>query len=159
MPTPSSAQRHEISRDPIRQPHIILLEFQEDGKSLVHRAAINTENVTWRGEVYSRAAIAIELPDTRDGETRARGTISNVDRFFSRALDSARQRINCRLILINADAPDAPPLIDTMNLLVIPSASGRSESIGFELAPRAGLLEPVPHKQTTKQEFPGIWLG
>jgi hypothetical protein len=158
MPTPSSSQRHELNRDPIRSPHIILLEFQEDGKSLVHRAAINTEDVVCGGNTYSRAAIQIELPETRDGETRARGTISNVDRFFSRAMDSARQRVNCRLILINVDAPDVA-LIDTMNLLVIPNASGRSESISFELAPRAGLLEPVPFKQTTKQDFPGIWLG
>jgi len=158
MPTPSSSQRHELNRDPIQSPHIILLEFQEDGKSLVHRAAINTEDVVWQGNTYTRAAIQIELPETRDGETRARGTISNVDRFFSRAVDSARQRINCRLILVNVDAPDVA-LIDTMNLLVIPNASGRSDSISFELAPRAGLLEPVPAKQTTKQDFPGIWLG
>lgn len=158
MPTPSTSQRHELNRDPVRSPHIILLEFQEDGKSLVHRAAINREDVEWQGNTYSRAAIQIELPETRDGETRARGTISNVDRFFSRAMDSARQRINCRLILINIDAPDVA-LIDTMNLLVIPNASGRSDSISFELAPRAGLLEPVPSKQTTKQDFPGIWLG
>lgn len=159
MPTPSNDHRHTLNRRPLVSPHIILLEFQEDGKSLVHRAAINTENVVWQGETYSRAAIQIELPETRDGETRARGTISNVDRFFSRAMDSARQRVNCRLLLINADALDAPPLIDTMNLLVIPNASGRSDSVSFELAPRAGLLEPVPFKQTTKQDFPGIWLG
>ena len=158
MPTPSTSQRHELNRDPVRSPHIILLEFQEDGKSLVHRAAINTEDVVWGGNTYSRAAIQIELPETRDGETRARGTISNVDRFFSRAMDSARQRVNVRLILINVDAPDVA-LIDTANLLVIPNASGRSDSISFELAPRAGLLEPVPSKQTTKQDFPGIWLG
>lgn len=158
MPTPSTSQRHELNRDPVRSPHIILLEFQEDGKALVHRAAINTEDVIWQGNTYTRAAIQIELPETRDGETRARGTISNVDRFFSRAMDSARQRINCRLILINIDAPEVA-LIDTMNLLVIPNASGRSDSISYELAPRAGLLEPVPSKQTTKQDFPGIWLA
>lgn len=158
MPTPSASQRHELNRDPVASPHIILLEFQEDGKDLVHRAAINTEDVEWQGDTYTRAAISIELPNTADGETRAKGTISNVDRFFSRAVDSARRRINCRLILINAGVPDSVALIDTKNLLVIPTASGRSDSISFELAPRAGLLEPVPHKQTTKPDFPGVWL-
>lgn len=158
MPVPTTEQRHKLNRDPIRDPHIILLEFQEDGRSMVHRAAINTENVEWRGNTYVRAAMLVELPETRDGETRAQIVISNVDRIFSRAMNAASQRINCRLILIDIGAPDVP-LIDTMNLLVIPSASGTSTSITGQLAPRATLLEPVPHRQTTKQDFPGVWLS
>lgn len=158
MPTPDSAQRHKLNRDPIRDPHIILLEFKEDGKSMVHRAAINTENVEWRGETYVRAAIQVELPETRDGETRAQVVMSNIERIFSRAMNAATQRINVRLILIDIGAPDVP-LIDTLNLLVIPSASGSSTSITGQLAPRASLLEPVPHRQTTKADFPGVWLS
>lgn len=158
MPVPSASQRHKLNRDPIRDPHIILLEFQEDGKSMVHRAAINTEDITWRGNVYDRAAISVELPETRDGETRAQLSMSNVERIFSRALNAATQRINVRMILIDIGAPEVP-LIDTMNLLVIPSASGNSSSITGQLAPRATLLEPIPHRQTTKQEFPGVWLA
>ena len=156
MPVPSASQRHKLNRDPIRDPHIILLEFQEDGRSLVHRAAINTEDVEWRDETYFRAAIQVELPETRDGETRAQIVMSNIERIFSRAMNAATQRINCRLILIDIGAPELP-LIDTMNLLVIPSASGTSTSITGQLAPRASLLEPVPHRQTTKQDFPGVW--
>ena len=125
---------------------------------MVHRAAINTEDVTWEGEVYTRAAISVELPETRDGETRAQVVMSNVERIFSRAMNAATQRINVRLILIDIGAP-AVPLIDTMNLLVIPSASGSSTRITGQLAPRATLLEPVPHRQTTKQDFPGVWLA
>lgn len=158
MPTPSTSQRHKLNRDPVSDPHIILLEFQEDGKSMVHRAAINTEDVTWEGEVYTRAAISVELPETRDGETRAQVVMSNVERIFSRAMNAATQRINVRLILIDFGAP-AVPLIDTMNLLVIPSASGNSTRITGQLSPRATLLEPVPHRQTTKQDFPGVWLA
>ena len=158
MPVPSASQRHKLNRDPIRDPHIILLEFQEDGRSLVHRAAINTEDVEWRDETYFRAAIQVELPETRDGETRAQIVMSNIERIFSRAMNAATQRINCRLILIDIGAPELP-LIDTMNLLVIPSASGTSTSITGQLAPRASLLEPVPHRQTTKQDFPGVWLA
>lgn len=158
MPAPDSAQRHKLNRDPIRDPHIILLEFKEDGRALVHRAAVNTEDVTWQGDLYTRAAISVELPETRDGETRAQVVMSNVERIFSRAMNAATQRINVRLILIDIGAPDVP-LIDTMNLLVIPSASGSSTSITGQLAPRASLLEPVPHRQTTKQDFPGVWLS
>lgn len=158
MPDASASQRHILNRRPLVDPHIILLEFKEDGKSMVHRAAINTEDVEWRGESYVRAAIQVELPETRDGETRAQVVMSNIERIFSRAMNAAEQRINVRLILIDIGAPDVP-LIDTMNLLVIPSASGSSTSITGQLAPRASLLEPVPHRQTTKADFPGVWLS
>lgn len=158
MPTPTEAQRHKLNRDPVADPHLILLEFQEDGKSLVHRAAINTEDVTWEGDVYSRASISVELPQTGDGETSAQLVASNIDRILGRAINSATQRINVRLILIDSALPDAA-IIDTKNLLVIPSASGSATQVSATLAPRASLLEPVPAKQTTKADFPGIWLA
>lgn len=158
MPTPTPAQRHKLNRDPVVDPHIILLEFQEDGKSFVHRAAINTEDVTFEGNVFSRAAISVELPQTADGETSAQLVASNIDRVFGRAINSATQRINVRLILIDAALPDAA-IIDTKNLLIMPSASGSATQVSAALAPRASLLEPVPSKQTTKADFPGIWLA
>jgi hypothetical protein len=157
MPVPSNDQRHKLNRDPVADPHIVLIEFQEDGRSLVHRAAINTEDVTWRGNVYTRAAISVEMPETRDGETRAQLAMSNVDRLISRALNGATQRINVRIILIDFAAPDTP-IIDTKNLLVMPSASGNSETVTGQLGPRASLLEPIPFKMTTREDFPGLWL-
>jgi len=157
MPTPTEAQRHKLNRDPVVDPHIVLLEFHEDGSAEIHRAAINNEDIEWQGETYSRAGISIELPTTQDGETRAQLVMANIDRIISRALNSATRRINVRIILIDVGAPDLP-LIDTKNLMIIPSASGNSERITAQLGPRAGLLEPVPFKQTTKAEFPGIWL-
>lgn len=158
MPTPTPAQRHKLNRDPVEEPHLILLEFKEDGKSFVHRAAINTEDVDRGGETYDRAAISVVLPKTGDGETSAQLVASNVDRVFGRAINAARQRINVRLILIDFAAPDIA-IIDTKNLLVISSASGTGTQITATLAPRATLLEPVPSKQTTKADFPGIWLA
>lgn len=157
MPVPTDSQRHKLNRDPVSDPHVVLLEFQEDGQSTVHRAAINTEDVEWNGEVYYRAAISIELPTTADGETRAQIVASNIDRILSRALNAATQRINVRIILIDVSAPGIP-LIDTRNLMVVPQASGNAETITGQIGPRASLLEPVPFKQTTKAEFPGIWL-
>lgn len=158
MPTPTVEQRHKLDRDPVRDPHIVLLEFQEDGQSAIHRAAINTDDVTWNGNVYYKASITINLPNTSGDETRASLTASNVDRLLSRALDSANRRINVRIILIDYAAPDAA-IIDTKNLMIIPSASGNAKEINVELGPRASLLEPVPFKKTTKMEFPGIWLA
>jgi hypothetical protein len=158
MPNPTDAQRHKLNRDPIRDPHIILLEFQEDGQAAINRAAINTEDVIWNGNTYYRSSIDIQLPVTGDNETRAIMTASNIDRLLSRALDCANQRISVRMILIDYAAPEVP-IIDTKNLLVIPSASGDTNSVSADLGPRATLLEPIPFKKTTKQEFPGIWLA
>jgi hypothetical protein len=158
MPNPTDAQRHKLNRDPIRDPHIILLEFQEDGQAAINRAAINTEDVIWNGNTYYKSSIDIQLPVTGDNETRATMTASNIDRLLSRAIDSANQRINVRMILIDYAAPETA-IIDTKNLLVIPSASGDANSVTADLGPRATLLEPVPSKKTTKLEFPGIWLA
>lgn len=158
MPEATDSQRHKLNRDPVRDPHVILLEFQEDGQDSILRVAVNTEDVTWEGNLYTRAAIHITFPQSGGGDTRAQLAASNVNRALSRALNAATRRISCRLILIDV-ANDTVPLIDTANLLVIPSASGRADKVTAELAPRASLLEPVPAKRTTKQDFAGIWLA
>ena len=158
MPIVTPAQRHKLNRDPVADPHIVLLEFQEDGQAAIERAAINTEDIEWNGHTYHRAAIEITLPSSGDGETRAQLVASNVDRIISRALNAATQRVNVRIILIDVTAPDMP-LVDTQNLLVIPSASGGAVEVTADLGPRASLQEPVPFRRTTKQDFPGVWLA
>lgn len=159
MPTVSDAQRHKLNRDPVSDPHVILIEFQEDGQSVIERAALNNEDIVWNGETYYRSDIEVQTPSTGDGEISAQLVASNIDRYLSRALDGARQRINVRLILIDTAAPDTP-LIDTLNLMVMPGASASDDgTVSAQLAARAGLLEPVPFKRTTKVEFPGVWLA
>lgn len=158
MPRVTDAQRHKLNRDPIRDAHLVLLEFQEDGSPTVHRAVANTEDFDWRGNTYYRRQVGIELPNTGKGETSAKLVTSNIDRILGRALSAATQRINVRLILIDSSVPDDTPLIDTRNLLVIPSASGSLE-ITVDLGPRASLQEPVPFVPTTQAAFPGVWLA
>ena len=158
MPTPTVAQRHKLNRDPIADPQIILLEFQEDGNSNVQRAVINTEDVTWQGNVYYKASIDITFPNSGGGGVRAQMTASNVNRVLGRALNAATQRINVRLIQVDLTNPDEP-MLDSKNLLIIPSASGKAATVTAELAPRASLQEPVPFKRTTKQDYPGVFLA
>lgn len=159
MPTVSAAQRHKLNRDPITDPHVILIEFQEDGQSAVERAALNNENIVWNGETYYRSDIEARTPATGDGDIGAQLVTANVDRYVSRALDRARERINVRIILIDVTAPEAT-LIDTMNLMVMPAASAsKNGTVSAQLGARAGLQEPVPAKMTTRAEFPGIWIA
>lgn len=157
MPSVTDAQRHKLNRDPVSDPHIVLLEFREDGQAAVQRAAINSEDVTFEGNVFSRASIDAVFPGTGDEAVEARLTASNVDRILGRALDAARLRVGCRLILV--DASDMSVVIDTANLMVIRSGSGDSTSISVSLDSRADILDPVPSKRTTKQDFPGVWLA
>lgn len=159
MPVITDAQRHKLNRDPITDAHVLLLEFQEDGQSVIERAAINTEDIVWNGETYYRAGIEVKLPSTGDGDISAQLVAANVDRLISRALDKAEQRINVRMIMIDTSAPDAT-LIDTENLLVMPIASTSPDGrITASPSARANMQEPVPDKRTTKQEFPGAWLA
>ena len=159
MPTVTDTQRHKLNRDPGSEPHVILLEFQEDGQSAVERAALNNEDVTYEGNVFSRSDIEVALPSTGDGEISAQLVSSNIDRYISRALDRATQRINVRIILIDTSAPTVA-IIDTLNLMVMPAASASEDgSISAQLSARAGLLEPVPFQRTTKAHFPGVWLA
>jgi len=158
MPQPTTAQKHKVNRDPISDAHVMLVEFQEDGQTLVHRAAVNNEDVTHNGNVYSRSSISVNLPTSSDRDTGATLKMSNIDRVIGRTIDAATKRINARLILIDTSIPDVA-IVDTGNLLIVPNAQGDSTTITMELAPRASLLEPVPFQRTTQALFPGVWFA
>lgn len=158
MPQVTPAQRHKLNRDPIRDPHIALLEFKEDGQAAISRAAINNEDVTFEGNLFNRASIDVIFPETGGDAVEAKLVASNVDRQIGRAIDAARLRVGCRMVLVDATNVDEP-IIDTKNMLVITSASGDSEKISATLGARADIMDPVPFKRTTKQDFPGVWLA
>lgn len=158
MPQATTEQRHKLNRDPIRDPHIALLEFQEDGQAAVNRAAVNNEDVTFEGNTFYKASIDVIFPETGGDAVEARLVASNVDRQLGRSVDSARLRVGCRMVLVDASNMDEP-IIDTKNMLVIASASGDSERITATLGARADIMDPVPFKRTTKQDFPGVWLA
>lgn len=159
MPTPTVATRHAVNRDPIRDAYVILLEFQEDGASTVLRAAVNNEDLVYAGNTYTRSAIQVSAPSTDDNDASASLTVSNVDRQIGRALDACRRRISVRMMVIDTGNLAADPVIDTRNLMVIPSASGNTEAITAQLGPRADQQEPVPFQRTTKGMFPGVWIA
>lgn len=158
MPVPTTSQRRKLDREPVSDPHVILLEFQEDGRTEVTRVAVNTEDVTHNGNTYTRASIGVQLPDTGSDDTRAQLTVSNIDRTLSRILDAARQRISVRIIFVDTANPDVA-IVDTKNLLVLEQASGTSGEISVTLGPRVSLQEPVPFQKTTRQGFPGVWIA
>lgn len=157
MPTITEAQRHKVNRDPITDAHVILLEFQEDGNSTVHRAAINNEDIESNGETFVATDIEIALPNSGDQEPSVDLSMDNIDREVGKAVNRARNRVGCRILLVDSSAPDTA-LMDTLNLMVISSATGDSDRISASLGPRASLQEPWPPMRTRKQYFPGLWF-
>lgn len=152
----TAAQRHKLNRDPVVDPHIILLEFSEDGQGVIIRAAINTEDVVHNGETYTAAAIKATLPSAQNKEVTASLSASNTERILGRAIDAAKKRINVRIILIDYALPDVA-VIDTQDLLVATSSSVSGVSVEMQLGPRSTLQEPVPARRTTRSTFPGVW--
>lgn len=158
MPEVTDAQRHKADRDPVRDPHILLLEFWEDGGGTVERAAVNNEDVTFESNTFYRSGIEVHVPSSGENDQSASLSVSNVDRVIGRAIDRARNRINCRLIMV--DVSDlSTAIIDTKNLMVIPSSSGDTVRITATLGPRAEQNEPVPFQRTTRALFPGVWFA
>ena len=153
----TTTQRHKVNRDPISDAHLILLEFQEDGESTVHRAAINNEDIISNGNTYSGMAISISLPGSGDGEQNVTIEASNITRDLGRAFLAASRQVGCRIMLIDASAPNTA-ILDTGNSLVIRDVSVTGATISASLGSRAPLNEPYPWKRTSKIFFPGLFF-
>lgn len=157
MPAVTAAQRAKLNRDPISDAHIILLEFQEDSRAVVHRAAINNEDVSHVGNVYVATDISIKLPTSGDRDAAVRLDMSNISRIVGAAVNRARNRVGCRIKMIDISNPDVA-LIDTKNLFILGTVSGNSVRISADLGPRATMHEPVPFRRTSRAFFPGVFF-
>lgn len=156
MPSPTVAQRHKLSTDPISDAHVILLEFQEDTKSTVHYAAINNADVVHLTNTYIGTDISLSLPSSGSSHPTVRLEMSNITRVISPILFRAKNRIGCRLKLIDVSDPDVS-IIDTIDMYVLSGVTGDSIKVSADLMVRASLQEPVPNRRTSKLFFPGVW--
>lgn len=151
-----SETRAKVGRDPVADAVVVLLEFQEDGRDTVHRAAINND-VESNSETYVATAIDISLPGSGDAEPAVSLSMSNLSRVAGIMAARARNRIGCRLMLVDTADPDTL-LIDTGDMYVIREVSGDSVRLSATLGPRASFQEPVPGRRATKPFFPGTWF-
>lgn len=161
MPHPSETTRHVANADPIVVAHVILLEFQEDGRSTIHRAALNNEDVDYASNTYTATRIEIHLPGSGDTFPRVRLEMSNIQRTIGAAIARAKNRIGCRMLLV--DASNSPVSlvadIDTKDLFVLSNVvlNLSQAKILADLAARASVQEPWPPERTQKLLFPGVW--
>lgn len=152
----TQAQRRKANADPIVDAHLLLIEFQEEGSTTVHRAVFNNEDIVSGGNTFTATDISVSVPPSGNEMPSLNIEMSNISRVIGKALSWAKARIKVRLMLIDAAAPNVY-IMDTYNLLVVGSPSGDSERISASLVARAGLDEPWPPRPTSKQFFPGVW--
>ena len=156
MPSVTNAQRHKLNRDPIADPHVILLEFQEDARSTVHRAVINNEDVTHNGNTYVATDISVTLPDSGAQDPSVRLEMSNLSRVVGATVARAKNRIGCRIMLIDTSDPDVT-LSDSEDMFILGRITLNGIRISATLMPRASTDEPLPYRRTSKLFFPGVW--
>jgi hypothetical protein len=153
----TTTQRHKLNRDPISDAHIILLEFQEDGESTIHRAAVNNEDVISNGNTYTGFAISISLPGSSDADQNVTIEASNITRDLGRAFANAKRQVGCRIMLVDSSAPNTA-ILDTGNSLLIRDVTITGSTISASLGSRAPLDEPYPWRRTNKIFFPGLFF-
>lgn len=150
----TTAQLERMNRDPVDDPHILLVEFEEEHSGTVHRYCRNNEDIESDGETYLAATIEFGLPGHGAEIRPVSLMVSNVDRKAGRALLMSQERVMVRLMVIEASDPDTY-LVDTLDLLAIESADIDAEAVEGQLASVIDFQSPVPFRRVTKDLFPG----
>lgn len=162
MPALTTAQIHKLNRDPVSDPHLLLIEIEELHSGFVHRHCRNNEAVLSRvsdgSTQYSYEPATIEFSRIGHGE-EIRGvsiTVSNVDRNAGRALILSSEPVMVRMIVIDYASPDTA-LEDTLDLLGVASADISPQAIEARLESNLDFQLPWPPFRTTAQLFPGLF--
>lgn len=154
---PTQEQIYNQGNEFISEPELLLLQFWEEGSTVVHYAALNTENITHDGNEYVASSFELTLPDEGAEQGNVNLTIPNVERIAGRTVLSAVNKIQCRMILV--DGSDHEVVIsDTKNMLVLSSVTADQRSVSGTLIAKADVLLPDPLRGTSASFFPGLWL-
>lgn len=156
MPVIDLSDIHNMNRDPVASPYILLIELEETFSGVVQRFCVNNEPVQAMGEEYLPISVEFTLPGKGEEQLPVKATVSNIDREAGRALLSASKRVMVRLMVIDFAAPDEP-LMDTLDMFFAAEAPIGAEEIDITIAPVLDWLTPVPFYRTTENLFPGVW--
>lgn len=154
MTTP--AELHRANSDPVPAAELLLMEFWEQGRpDNKQYAAINNEDIVSNGVTYPKSVISVALPSTGDEAPSISISVSNVDRTIGRRVLSTDRPIICRIMEINAAAPDTI-LKDTYDLLVLDVATVTAQTVSGSLVPQLNPQEPFPLEGVRAEYFPGL---
>jgi len=157
MPTLTAAQIHKLNKDPITDPHVLLIEIEEEHTGVFHAYTTDNQDVVSNGVTYVPATIEFSIPKHGEEQEPVTVSVSNVHRAPGRALILSTEAIMVRMMAVDVSDPDTL-LIDTLDMFQIAGAPIDSEAVDAELGPVIDWQHPVPFLRTTKDRFPGVWV-
>jgi hypothetical protein len=155
---PTAAINHGDGVEAQADPHLILLEFWQEGYSADRvRVAMNNEDVTHDGKTYTKSAIQFTPPKSDDKGGSRSLNISNVDRILGKKVLHSSGKIRCRFILVSRADHDVA-VWDTSDLLVIYSSQVNRVFVSGDFGMKPDPQMPYPPTRTPKRFFPGVYL-
>lgn len=153
----TSAQIHKLNRDPVADPHVLLIEIEEEHGGTVLRYAADNQDGVSNGETYSAASFEYQFPGSGDAHDKITISVSNVNRAPGRALINSQERITVRMMIVDVSEPD-DVLLDTLDIFVITDAYIGPDVVQANLQSVLEWRSPVPFYRATKDLFPGCWV-
>lgn len=120
------------------------------------RVAVNTSDVTYGSEVYSKGSLSLVAPDFTDVQQTARVRVANINREAGLVIQRMITPCEMTLALVNADDPDTgamewPPML-------IANAVGNAVEITGEFVSRFSPDDAFPKERATKDNAPGLFF-
>ena len=120
------------------------------------RVAVDSEDVTFGGEVYAKGSMGLVAPNFAEGDQQATVRIANIDRRAGLAIMQMITPPEITFSMVNADDPDTGA--STWNPMVLAQATGNAIEITGEFRSRVSQQDPFPKDRATKENAPGLWV-
>lgn len=154
--TLSSAAVAAVMRQHTEEVFLLLATFTHVPTNETYRAALNTENVTSNGEVFTATWFDIQLPETGNKAPQgAQVTIDNVDLRFVGLLRSITKPLQVTLQIVLASQPDEVEM--ELTDLVLREANWDASKITGRLASEDPLNQAFPAHQYDPRSFQGLF--
>lgn len=140
------------------EPYLILLTVAHDDIAPSIRVVDNNEDITSNGNLFTKFAFDMELPDSREGASpRARVSIDGVSREISEAIRTIDSAATIQIEIIRATDPD----VLEMNWAPMSLRNVRWDAsrISGELVLEEMDIEPFPIWQFSPANAPGLFKG
>jgi hypothetical protein len=138
------------------EPGIWLLTIESLELGTAFLLARNTENVTSRGNIYSRAWFDLEEPNDTDEEPVVKLSIPNVDREVGLAVLETSSEILATFELVRPSDPDR--VVQAYRGLILRRVIVNKIVVQGELSVTDHDTEPCFNVKIGPRDFPGLYL-
>ena len=156
--TVSNSDRYRVANRHIDTPNVLIMEFSEVGSSVIHRAALNNEDIVSNGHTYVRSGISITIPNSSSRDHRIQVSIPNISGIPGQLVSKVNSDISVRIMNTSAENRDNL-LQDTGNLLRLVDVVVSPATVAGTLVSRVDFNLPYPPNRATKNAIPGVWLS